>query len=243
MRRSFVLVGFIVLLPVIAFSADALAQEISVDATNSTIEASSQDTIKIRYTSAVAPWLGLLSEAKYWGEFRWDPFNYTLYPIAYGEETVAPPYADRQGTYSLKGFYVNFSDGSTFTEKDVAISGTMRLGATSVSQVMVIEGNTFPMTGTYVPTFTKGSSTGIFTFRDASGTHDAYFWISGYELTTFSGIVRLNSTTAFREWDYWVKVNDSITTEELSSTSQPGGLHSESGGAGLAKGIGYLLRD
>lgn len=134
-----------------------------------------------------------------------------------GNSAITPPTQAITGTYSLKAFTIKYSNGITITEKDVSASGTMKIGPTTISQSMVLNNNPIAMSGTYSITYTNGTTTGILRITDTSGTHSVFFSIAGNDLTTYSGVVRLNSTTTAEEWDTWTKNSDSIQTASIQA--------------------------
>lgn len=136
---------------------------------------------------------------------------------------VTPPGESLQGTYSLTGFQVNYSNGASFNEHSSIItswSGTMKIGTNTISQTFVLNGTTGGGSGTLTITWTTDNVAGIAHVTDQSGTHDVAFTISGNDLTTYSGIVQSGTPgLTVEEWDYWTKVSDSFASVQGSSVT------------------------
>jgi hypothetical protein len=131
-----------------------------------------------------------------------------------GSPAVTPPNEDLTGTYSLTAFTVKFSDGTIVDQNSSTItswSGTMKIGDTTFTQSFVINDTPIALTGTATITWTS-STTGIAHVTEQSGLeHDVYFSISGNDLTTYSGIIQSGTPgLTFEEWDYWLKVSDTL---------------------------------
>ena len=135
--------------------------------------------------------------------------------------TVTSPSEDLTGTYSLTGFTVSYSNGQTLTEHSSGVtswSGTMKIGSPTFTQSMAINNTPVAMQGTATVTW-QNSTNGIAHVTEQSGTkHDVSFSISGNSLTTYSGVVQSSTPgLTFQEWDYWLKVSDSLSPELLNN--------------------------
>jgi hypothetical protein len=132
---------------------------------------------------------------------------------------VTPPAQSLTGTYNLTGFTVSYSNGVTFTEKDLSSwSGEMIIGEDTLTQTFVLESNPIALTGTATVTYTNGTTEGIAHVTDQTGTHDVYFTCSGNNLNTYSGVIVFDPSLSFEEWDYWVKVTDAVSTSATIKT-------------------------
>jgi len=139
---------------------------------------------------------------------------------------VTAPSRSLQGTYSFVGFDVNYSNGTTVinvNENSSAItswSGTMEFGANTLSQSFDINNTPTSLTGTVTITWTTSGVAGVAHVTDASGTHDISFTISGDTLVTYSGVIKYGSPDlTVEEYNYWLKVSDSVSPENLSSVA------------------------
>ena len=144
-----------------------------------------------------------------------------------GTPPVTPPSQSLQGTYSLVGFDVDYSNGTTINENSPIItswSGTMKIGTTTWSQSFVINNIPAAVSGTATITWIIPGETGIAHVTDQSGTHDVAFTISGNNLTTYSGVIESGTPgLTFEEWDQWTKVSDSLSPiREGSVTGKTG---------------------
>ena len=144
---------------------------------------------------------------------------------------VTPPSQSLQGTYTLTGFDVVYSNGTTISENSPLItswSGTMKIGTSSFSQSIVVNGTPLAVSGSATISWITPGVSGIAHVTDSSGTHDVAFTISGNDLSTYSGVVQSGGLT-FEEWDYWTKVSDSLApvregsvTEKTDESAYPG---------------------
>jgi len=64
---------------------------------------------------------------------------------------------------------------------------------------------------------------------------------SGYDLSTFSGIMTLSNGISIQEWDYWKKVSDSSTYQLSQLTGGKQTQNSSAQHGGLFTGIGRML--
>ncbi len=122
---------------------------------------------------------------------------------------VIPPMQDLYGTYYLIAFTIVYSDGFTLTQDDVYVDGTMAICEGTITQSFRFGDTYYGITGTYTVTYTNGTSEGYFTITNGTGTHDVPFWISGYDITTYSGVVPVGDGVTYEEWDTWEKVDNS----------------------------------
>ena len=144
---------------------------------------------------------------------------------------VTPPSQSLQGTYTLTGFDVVYSSGTTINENSPSItswSGTMKIGTSSFSQSFEVNGMPLAVSGSATISWITPNVSGIAHVTDLSGTHDVSFTISGNDLSTYSGVVPSGGLT-FEEWDYWTKVSDSLApvregsvTEKTEESVNPG---------------------
>ena len=132
--------------------------------------------------------------------------------------SVTPPSQSLQGRYAFAGFDLEYSNGTTnvtINESSPVIgswSGTMEFGANTLSQSFLIDNTATFLTGTVTITWTTAGVSGIAHVTDNSGTHDLPFTISGNTLTTYSGVVPYGSPgLTVQEFDYWVKISDSVS--------------------------------
>lgn len=130
--------------------------------------------------------------------------------------SITPPSQNITGTYMFKSTIVKYSNGITFTEKDLAMSGTMKIGSTTISQSLILNNTPVAVSFPYTSSFNSTTSTGILHVTDASGKHDLTFSISGNDMTTYSGIVTVsngNTSLSFEEWDTWTKIDNNVATQ------------------------------
>lgn len=139
-----------------------------------------------------------------------------------GGGEVTPPSQSLTGTYRLIGFTIAYSDGSTFTEYDFSgWSGTLIIDDPTWTESIVIQGMSAHITGTATITWTTPNTEGIAHLTDPSGTHDVQFTISGNEFDTYSGVMESTIPgTTFEEWNYWIKVSNSISSASVRSMHQ-----------------------
>jgi len=137
---------------------------------------------------------------------------------AASEPSVTPPSRSLQGTYAFVGFDLEYSNGATkvtFNESSPVLSswsGTMEFGVNTLSQSFVIDNTPISLAGTVTITWITAGVSGIAHVTDASGTHDLRFTISGDTLTTYSGVIPYGSPgLTVEEYDYWIKVSDSVS--------------------------------
>jgi hypothetical protein len=137
---------------------------------------------------------------------------------------VTPPSQSLQGTYSLVGFDLIYSNGTSIDEHSPVItswSGTMKIGTSTVSQSFVINNTPFAVTGTSTITWITAGATGIAHVTDQSGTHDVAFTISGNNLTTYSGIIESGTPgITVEEYDHWIKISDSLSPVREGSVTE-----------------------
>jgi len=141
--------------------------------------------------------------------------------------SVTPPSQSLQGRYAFVGFDLEYSNGTTsvtINESSPVLSswsGTMEFGANTLSQSFVIDNTATFLTGTVTITWTTAGVSGIAHVTDNSGTHDLPFTISGNTLTTYSGVVPYGSPgLTVQEFDYWVKVSDSVSPVPKGSVTE-----------------------
>lgn len=218
--------GLLVIFLIFLLGTPAWAFDVYGDMSNATMTILNGTTFRLHNIAVSAPEINL--SAFFWADFQWDPLSWRFVPVSYGEEpasTVTPPAQDITGTYSLKAFTIKFSNGLTLTEKNVSVSGAMYIGPNTISQSIIVNNNPVTLSGTYSITYTSGTTEGLLHITDSSGTHDVSFTISGNDLTTYSGVLPVNSTTTAEEWDTWEKNSDFIqaasayTKEDRSSES------------------------
>lgn len=125
-----------------------------------------------------------------------------------GEGAVTAPIENITGTYSLEAVTVKYSNGATITEKDISVSGTMKIGTDTLRQSLVINNTPVTVGGHYSITYSRGTNAGILHITESSRTSDISFSISDNILTTYSGVVSLESGLTFEEWDVWEKISD-----------------------------------
>jgi len=137
---------------------------------------------------------------------------------------VTPPSQSLQGTYSLVGFDLDYSNGTTINENSPVItswSGTMKIGTDTISQSFVINNTPFAATGTATITWTTAGVAGIAHITDQTGTHDVAFTISGNNLTTYSGVMDSGTPgITVEEYDHWNKISDSLSPEREGSVTE-----------------------
>jgi len=133
-----------------------------------------------------------------------------------GSDVTSPEY-DIIGTYRLTGFDIDFYDYDTLDylfsldEDDAdSFSGTMKIGLTTISQTVTIEGETFSVSDNYTITYTSGTTEGIL---HVTG-NDIPFYISGYDIMTFASACSFELGLCWDEWDYWRKVADSLALDQ-----------------------------
>ncbi len=128
---------------------------------------------------------------------------------------VTPPGSSLTGTYSLTGFTVNYSSGTSINEHSSVVTswyGAMKIGPSTISQYFIVNNVPMAVTGPVTITWTNPSLAGIAHVTDQSGTHDLSFSISGNDLTTYSGVTQSGTQgITFEEWDYWVKISDAFS--------------------------------
>ena len=130
-----------------------------------------------------------------------------------GTPAVTSPGESLIGTYSLTGFQVNYSDGSSIHQDSISVtswSGTMKIGSSTFSQSFLINGIPGGATGSAVIDWVTPGVSGVAHVTDLSGTHDIEFTVSGNDLTTYSGVVQVTSSLSFEEWDHWTKASDAL---------------------------------
>lgn len=129
---------------------------------------------------------------------------------------------DLIGTYALRGFTIQYSDDTSFTQDDIPyFSGTMSITSNTLTQFIEINDADIYATGTYTASFFNDHE-GVLHVNDGSSSHDVYFSISGNYFTTYSGVMYLGGGITFEEWDYWEKISNtpSITSSALSAASK-----------------------
>lgn len=151
-----------------------------------------------------------------------------------GGTDVTAPDVSRVGTYQLIGFTVTPDQGDPVTEKDVkSFKGTMKLGASSLSQTVTIEDSpALSANGTYTLSYTNQPVAGTFHFTDGTTgeQRDIDFSITNYKLTTTTR----NDVAGFWENDVWRKVSDSAARQaplEAPVSGEPGGAGTLAGEA------------
>ncbi len=132
-----------------------------------------------------------------------------------GSEAVTPPTISLLGTYNLTGFDIDFYDGlfymGSLAETDFSSwSGEMKIGLTTFNQSFVLEGVVGGTSGTYVITYTSGTSVGYATVNDGGTIYTIGFSITGNNITTFTSGYDPVLGWDWEEWDYWVKTSDSL---------------------------------
>jgi len=193
-----------------ALAGVVLADDLPLDISSSWYQTLSTDTFRIRNITLPG------YEGVYWADLQWNPATFVFVPVNVGFESTTPPTQSITGTYSLKAFTVKYSNGVIMTEKDASASGTMKIGASTISQSMTLNGVSAGMSGSYSITYGNGTTAGALNVTNYSGTHSHLsFSISGNDLTTYSGVVSLNSTITFEEWDIWEKNSDSVQSTSL----------------------------
>lgn len=131
--------------------------------------------------------------------------------------SIIPPSQNIIGTYTFKSTVIKYSNGTTLTEKDVPITGTMKLGSNTLSQTMTLNNNTYTVSGQYTSSFNSAASTGTLHITDTTGTHDVTFSITGNDMTTYSGISVLGNGLTYKEWDTWTKVDNNVAAKASTS--------------------------
>jgi hypothetical protein len=146
---------------------------------------------------------------------------------ATGEPSVTPPSQSLQGRYAFVGFDLEYSNGTTsvtINESSLLLSswsGTMEFGANTLSQSFVIDNIATFLTGTVTITWTTAGVSGIAHVTDDFGTHDLPFSISGNTLTTYSGVIPYGSPgLTVEEYDYWMKISDSVSPATKGSVTE-----------------------
>lgn len=129
--------------------------------------------------------------------------------------TVTPPADNITGTYSLKAVTVGYSNGVIVTEKNVPISGTLKLGSQTFSVSITINNNTISTAGTCSVTYTQGRNAGIVHLTNSTGTANQQFSISGNQLTMYS--TGESNGLRYEEWDIWEKTSDSVESDSGES--------------------------
>lgn len=141
-----------------------------------------------------------------------------------GAPPVTPPSQSLEGTYSLTGFQVFYSDVTTIDENSSIIaswSGTMKIGTSSFSQSFVINNTPISVSGSATISWITPNVSGIAHVTDPSGTHDVGFIIAGNTLSTYSGVVESGTPgLTFEEYDYWTKISDSLSLARGSSVAE-----------------------
>jgi hypothetical protein len=117
---------------------------------------------------------------------------------------------DIRGTYVLDSFIVKYSNGQVITDDDITANGSWIIGDGFMNQNMLVGNIQISMSGTYSLFYTNGTTEGYFRVTDTTGTHDIYFWISGNQITTYSGVISLGNGITYEEWDTWTKMNNYI---------------------------------
>jgi len=134
---------------------------------------------------------------------------------------VTPPSINLIGKYNLTKFRVEFSDGTTYTPSNLNVSGTMVIDAITFAQDLTIQGNPFSASSPYSVTFTNADQTqGYFTFNDNNVTRTVSFTISGFDLTTYSGVFQVSPSVTAEEWDTWRKISDVLQAPPLADRSE-----------------------
>ena len=156
--------------------------------------------------------------------------------------SVTPPSQSLQGRYAFVGFDLEYSNGTTsvtINESSPVLSswsGTMEFGANTLSQSFVIDNTATFLTGTVTITWTTAGVSGIAHVTDNSGTHDLPFTISGNTLTTYSGVVPYGSPgLTVQEFDYWIKISDSVSPETKGSVTERSDVPAYSGKRWIAE--------
>ena len=155
---------------------------------------------------------------------------------AASESSVTPPSQSLHGTYAFVGFDLEYSNGTTsvtINESSPVLSswsGTMEFGPNTLSQSFVIDNTATYLTGTVTITWKTAGVNGIAHVTDNSGTHDLPFTISGNTLTTYSGVVPYGSPgLTVQEFDYWVKISDSVSPVTKGSVTESSDLPAYAG--------------
>ncbi len=220
-QRYVILVLVVSLLTFLFLASTAITSQasIEVDIQNASIGPIAGDTFRLLDVFGN----GEGYNGQYWADFKWDPVNLVFVPVNVGEQTVTIPSNDIKGSYELVGFFVAYSTGQVISGNEVTVTGSMQIGNEVMSQSFNVNGQQISGTGTYsfLPLKPMG---GVFYLNDAIGRHNATVWTYGYTLTTYSGIVRLDSTTTYEEWDYWGKTNNTPASIQSSSHSEESGL-------------------
>jgi hypothetical protein len=204
----------------------AYADGLTIDVSGSYAEMQSSGVMRTR--NVTAPGI----PGQYWIDFQWNPESLMFVPIAAGED-ILPPSSKISGTYILKDFYVLYSNGTVYTNSDFEASGTMEIGSSGMYQAVSVGGNQVAFQGTYQPRYTYQKRDGLFAISDYSGTHGVLFWINGDDLNTFSGVVPLGNGITSQEWDYWMKVGESVS--RVSSSHSIPLMENTFLGAGIGK--------
>jgi len=141
--------------------------------------------------------------------------------------SVTPPGQSLQGRYAFVGFDLEYSNGTTsvtINESSPALSswsGTMEFGENTLSQSFLIDNTATSLTGAVTITWTTAGVSGIAHVTDNLGTHDLPFTISGDTLTTYSGVIPYGSPgLTVQEYDYWVKISDSVSPVTKGSVTE-----------------------
>jgi hypothetical protein len=148
---------------------------------------------------------------RFWLHFDWDPWTFSFYPSAADWQKATPPCFNQIGAYRLTSFLVVYSNGSIMSDKNTDVSGTMKIGDNSLEQSLTLNGQPIYIKGSYRQKYASDGG-GAASVTDSYGAHTLAFWTSNLELTTYSGIIRLNNGVTYEEWDHWSKVSDDSTS-------------------------------
>ena len=156
--------------------------------------------------------------------------------------SVTPPSQNLQGMYAFVGFDLEYSNGTTSVKINesspvlASWSGTMEFGANTLSQSFLIDNTATFLTGTVTITWTTAGVSGIAHVTDKLGTHDLPFTISGNTLTTYSGAIPYGSPgLTVEEYDYWMKISDSVSPATKGSVTERSAEPASSGKRWIAE--------
>ena len=134
-----------------------------------------------------------------------------------------PPSESVLGTYSLKACTVVYDYGVTLKTDDGSLiaSGKMVVSPFTITQSITVNGVGVSMSGSYSYQYFINDHTGLLRFASNGASNSAFFWLSGYYLTTMT---HADIYGGFTEWDMWTKVSDktTMTREDIVEENDPG---------------------
>ena len=217
-KFSFILIVLSLFAPIICHA------EITGDITMSVMKTTGPLSFNLGNVTVISPTLNGRINV----DFQWDPIVFGFVPVYYKMESTALPSSQNiQGTYSFKSTVVQYSNGTTLTEKDYPVTGSMIIGKNTMSQSLVINGTPASLTGfcnlAYSTSFGNGSGFGVFHVSDSSGTHYLSFSVNGYDMIIYSGLLQLDYSTTYEEYDIWTKTSDGLAAQSLGEENIPHG--------------------